>query len=132
MISFRIVLYGNPITKKNNQQIFKSRNGRRFISQSEQYKAYEEACLMQIDGVCRKRIEEPVNLKCVYYMPDLRKVDLTNLLSATNDILVKAGVLSDDNSRIVVSMDGSRVYVDRNKPRVEIEIIPFEFIQKEV
>jgi Holliday junction resolvase RusA-like endonuclease len=49
-------------------------------------------------------------------------VDLVNLVEATCDILVDAGVLVDDNSGIVTSHDGSRVLYDKTDPRVEIEI----------
>ena len=55
-------------------------------------------------------------------MPTRHKVDLTNLLNATCDILVEAGTIEDDNSRIIVSHDGSRVLYDKENPRVEIEI----------
>lgn len=58
----------------------------------------------------------------MYYMATRRKVDLANLIEATCDILVKAGVLADDNSKIVAAHDGSRVELDRKNPRVEIEI----------
>jgi Holliday junction resolvase RusA-like endonuclease len=47
---------------------------------------------------------------------------MVNLMEATLDILVDAGVLADDNSRIVVSHDGSRVMLDRENPRAEITI----------
>ena len=49
-------------------------------------------------------------------------VDLANLLEATNDMLVKHGVLADDNRKIVASHDGSRVFLDREHPRVDITI----------
>ena len=55
-------------------------------------------------------------------MPTKRRVDLNNLLEATTDMLVHYGVLEDDNSNIVYSHDGSRVYVDRDNPRTEIYI----------
>lgn len=55
-------------------------------------------------------------------MPTRHRVDLTNLLNATNDILVDCGVLKDDNSRIIVSHDGSRVKYDKENPRAEIFI----------
>lgn len=45
-----------------------------------------------------------------------------NLLEAADDALVTAGVLADDNSKIVVSHDGSRVLLDRDTPRTEIYI----------
>lgn len=78
--------------------------------------------MRQIPGLARKSINQPVNLKCVYYMQTRRRVDLLNLLEATCDILVDAGVLEDDNCKIVVSHDGSRVLYDKSNPRVEIEI----------
>lgn len=64
-----------------------------------------------------------MNVRCVYYMPTRRRVDLTNLLEATDDLLVRAEVLADDNSQIVAAHDGSRVRLDRENPRVEIEIV---------
>ena len=55
-------------------------------------------------------------------MPDRRRVDLVNLLEATCDILVKAGVLDDDRATIVAGHDGSRVKYSKECPRTEIEI----------
>lgn len=117
----KLTILGNPITKKNHQQIVKI-GTRHSLIQSKQYRQYENDCLWQIPGSSKILISEPVNVKCIYYMQTRRRVDLVNLLEATNDILVKAGVLDDDNSRIVVSHDGSRVMWDKNNPRVEIEI----------
>lgn len=55
-------------------------------------------------------------------MKTKHRVDLTNLLAATCDILTDCGVIADDNYKIVVSHDGSRVDFDKSNPRVEIEI----------
>ena len=38
-------------------------------------------------------------------------------------MLVRAGVLADDHSGIIAAHDGSRVRLDRENPRVEIEIV---------
>lgn len=117
----RITLYGCPITKKNSQRIVHT--GQYFrILPSKQYERYEADCLAQITGDMKRQIDTPVNLKTVYYMPTRRKVDLVNLVEATCDILVAAGVLADDNCRIVTGHDGSRVYYDKHNPRVEIDI----------
>lgn len=119
----RFVLYGTPRTKKNSQQILTNkRTGRAFIAPSAAYKAYERDCLRQITGMHRVGLSEPVNLKAVYYMPTKRRVDLVNLLEATNDILVHAAVLTDDHSGVIVSHDGSRVRYDKHNPRAEITI----------
>jgi len=59
-------------------------------------------------------------------MQTRRRVDLVNLLEATCDMLVKYKVIEDDNNKIVVSHDGSRVFYDKENPRVEITIMKAE------
>ena len=112
----------NPRTKKNSQQIMVNRNtGKPFITQSKKYKEYEKNCgwFLKIPD---KPIDSPVNVKCVFYRENQIRCDLTNLLEAIDDILVSYGVLSDDNYTVIVSHDGSRVYVDKTNPRTEITI----------
>ena len=58
-------------------------------------------------------------------MSTKRKVDLTNLLEAIDDVLVKCNVLLDDDSNIIKSHDGSRVYYDKENPRTEVYIEVF-------
>lgn len=90
---------------------------------SAKYKKFEKDCkpfMPKMD----EPISEPVNVCCTYYMPTKRRVDLVNLQEASLDILVKYGVLEDDNSNIVVSMNGSRVFYDKDNPRSEIIITP--------
>lgn len=93
------------------------------ILPSEKYKRFEKECEPYMPSV-EEPIDYPVNIQCVYFMPTRRRVDLVNLQEATLDILVKYGVLADDNSNIVVSMDGSKVYHDKDAPRSEITITP--------
>lgn len=89
---------------------------------SKQYKDYEVACAEFITQLPFNTIDCPVNVKCEYYMPTKRRVDLVNLEEATLDVLVAYGIIADDNSNIVASMDGSRVFYDKKNPRTEIEI----------
>lgn len=113
-----------PVTKKNSQRIVLVK-GRPMVIPSAKYKEYEKACSLYV----HKRIvpiDIPVNVRCMYYMPTHRRVDLVNLEECTLDILVKYGVLADDNSNIVVAMDGSRVLYDKENPRTEITITPIE------
>lgn len=118
-----LVLYGNPATKKNSMQIYKNKKtGQSFLSQSARYKEYAKDCGRQITGKYKKEIDYPINLKCVYYRKTKHRVDLTNLLAATCDILTDYGVIADYNYKIVKSHDGSRVIFDKDRPRVEIEI----------
>ena len=112
-----------PITKKNSQQIAINRKtGRRFIVQSEKYKAYERDAIPYIRSVLQYGVTPPVNVKCLFYMSTRRRVDLVNLLGCIDDIMVKAGLLPDDNYKVIQSHDGSRVLYDKDNPRTVIEI----------
>lgn len=123
MIKFTIPL--TPTSKKNSQQILINKaTGRPFIMPSKAYKQYERDALYFIPK--QIFINYPVNVKCLFYMPTRRKCDLTNLLEAVDDIMVKAGLLADDNYTIIQSHDGSRVFYDKERPRTEVIIYPIE------
>lgn len=126
MIHFTIPL--NPISKKNSQQIFVNRNtGKPFIMPSPKFTEYETAAMYFVPHVWHKAaIDYPVNVKCLFYMNTRRKCDLTNMLEAVDDIMVKAGLLSDDNYTIIESHDGSRVLYDKKNPRTEVFIEKIE------
>ena len=116
----KIILYGDPRTKKNSQRaVYRGKHPR--ILHSAAFVAYQKACLLQIRKIASP-ICESVNVQCVYYMQTRRKVDLANLIEATTDILVAAKILADDNSKIVAAHDGSRVYLHDPVPRAEITI----------
>lgn len=121
---FRFVIPLVPRTKKNSQRIMVGPGGRRIVAPSEAYKAYErDAAWFIPKGVC---IDEPVNIKAIFRMPTRRRVDLTNLLEALDDVLVKAGFLTDDNSTIVAGHDGSRVVYDKANPGTEVTVTKME------
>lgn len=111
-------IFEEPRTKKNSQRLVVAGN-RPIILPSKQYKEFEEAALWYVP---RLNIDYPVNIKALFYMKTKRRVDLTNLLEALDDVLVKGGCLVDDNSNIVKGHDGSRVLYDKNNPRIEVEI----------
>ena len=123
MIKFVIPL--QPISKKNSQQIFlNSKTGKPFIAPSKKYKEYETAAAWFIPR--NIYIDKPVNVKCLFYMKNRQKCDLTNMLEAIDDVMVRAGLLADDNYTIVQAHDGSRILHDKEKPRTEVYI---EFMQ---
>lgn len=107
-----------PVTKKNHGRIV-HRGGRPILLPSEQFVKYQDEAgiflkPLNIDCMC--------NIKCLFYMPTRRIVDLVGLLQAVDDVLVHYNVIKDDNSRIVQSHDGSRVLYDKENPRTEIYI----------
>ena len=124
-IAFTIL--GQPATKKNSQRMVSVRSretgkNRMIPLPSAQYEKYKNDFMWQVPYTAKLKIAKPINVQCVYYMGTHRKVDLTNLLEATDDILIDANVIEDDNCSILASHDGSRVLYDKENPRVEITI----------
>ncbi len=120
-----ITILGTPRTKKNNQiPVTNKATGRTMILQSKAYREYERDSIGQIakTSAYGMKIDTPVNVRCLFYMPTRRVVDLSNLLSAISDVLVRGEVLADDNSRIIRGYDGSRVLYDKENPRTEVFI----------
>ena len=121
-IVYQAVIPIHPITKKNSQKIIvNSRTRRPMIIQNERYTEYE----IQAGWFLKKPkqpIDYPVNIECRFYRKNAVRCDLTNLLEAIDDVLVKYGIIKDDAFTILQSHDGSRVYVDKDRPRTEIII----------
>ena len=114
-----------PRTKKNSQSIIMVR-GRPIIIPSKYFKQFEKECNLLIPKKYRLKINTPVNIKAIFYMDNRRRVDLTNLLEALDDMLVTTRVIADDNRDIIVGHDFSRVYYDKQRPRIELEITKVE------
>lgn len=109
-----------PCIKKNSQQIIFNKKYKRYmIIQGPQYLKYEKDCK---DYIPNLKINYPVNIKTVFYMPTRRKVDLSNLLEAIHDVMTKYGCIEDDNCNIIYSIDGSCVKYDKENPRTEVTI----------
>lgn len=100
------------------------------IIPSKLYKQFEDECLATIPKKYRTNIDYPVNIKAIFYTQSRRKIDLTNLLEALDDMLVKAEVIKDDNRDIVASHDFSRVFYDKENPRIEVEIERVEMYER--
>lgn len=119
-----ITIPGEPRTKKNSQQILINKaTGRPFIMPSKEAKAYSKLFAVYAPRL-KEPISEPVNIQCLYYRSTRRRVDLVNLLEMTADCLVECGIISDDNRNVMYSVDGSRVFYDKEHPRTEITIEP--------
>lgn len=121
MIKFTIPV--RPATKKNSGQIITIK-GRPILLPSPKYREFEKECLPYLNHVKTEAgiINYPVNLECLFYMETRRRVDLANLLNAIDDAAVKSGLILDDNRDIIAAHDGSRVFYDKNNPRIEITI----------
>lgn len=109
-------------SKKNSQQIIVNpKTNRPMIIQSKYYHEFEQNCGYFLKRFAR-HIATPINLKCTFIVPDKRKRDIANLLNAIQDILVKYGVIEDDNYNIVQSVDGTRIIYEKGREETIIEI----------
>lgn len=120
----KFTLNVKPRTKKNHSQLVTLKTGRQMMLPSKQYREFEKEIINEVETNCGniETIDYPINLKCSFFKEKNYRSDLTGYLQAIQDALVKAKLLLDDNSNIVASTDGSRVFLDRNNPRIEIEI----------
>ena len=132
-------ILGPPATKKTSQRIVRNkRTGRMWVRPSERTDNWTASAVAQLKrqyghgqryvGVDRRRgivtfgtgaIITPVNVRALVYRAANRG-DLVNYLQAIADALEAAGVV--ENDRLIVSWDGSRLLLDRKRPRVELEL----------
>ncbi len=121
MIEFTLPI--RPATKKNSGQIV-MRGKYPVLLPSKQYLAFEKSCLPYLNHVktTAGTINYPVNIQCHFFTETKRKIDLTNLLNAIDDAMVKSGLIIDDNRDIIAAHDGSRVFHDKFNPRIEVKI----------
>lgn len=120
-VSFTISIA--PVTKKNHGRIVMCGKYPKLLP-SKAYERYTKAAMPFLRAAFKDigTIDYPVNLKCVFYLNRRYKGDLAGYLQAVQDLLVEAGILSDDNRNIVASVDGSEVLYDKANPRTEVTI----------
>ena len=130
-MTYHFIIPGTPITKKNSMQMaYNPKTKRWFPVPSKAYKAYEKKAKEAFkEGAPSEPINYPVRVKCAYFLPlnkdgskPKKAPDLTNLLGATNDILVKYHILADDNIEIIESHDGSYAMFTAKEPFTDIVI----------
>lgn len=128
---------GEPRTKKNSQMIAGGgkrchacgKPAKQWIRQGKANDKWAELAGWQLRTQRRPRrpIDFPVIVRYRYYTKidyqnSKAKIDENNLNEAMDDILVNVGILADDNIRVVAGHDGTRVFHDKDNPRVEIYI----------
>lgn len=119
----KIIIPLTPRTKKNSQQIRKNHvTGQRFVAPSNTFLVYQNQCFPYLYQMRSNAdaLPYPLNIKCLFYMPTKRRVDLVNLLEAIDDILVHYKIIVDDSAAHIGGHDGSRVLYDKENPRTEI------------
>jgi len=131
---FHKVIYGKFYAKKNSARSFINKyTGKMGRTVSVNYSSWEKDAMKQL-GFCSngkflndkgrvKGIDFPVIFKCHFYNYDKRKRDISNYYEGCQDLFVDAGILKDDNFKIIIGHDGSRMFIDKESPRIEITIL---------
>lgn len=117
-------------TKKNHQTIAGSgpkcplcgKRAKQFIRQGHANTAYTAQAAQYLSPRPPRPIEGPVWIQYKIFMKTRRRVDDLNLYASLDDLLVKEGVLQDDNIAVIRCRDGSFVGYDKEAPRAEIYI----------
>lgn len=125
----RIVLNGDPVSKRRNQQVFNNK-GKTVIVPCREYRDYLKECIGQINASeVRRGVSEPVNVRCTFFLKHHRYVSLNELIEGAVEALTESGVLAGAHSDIIKGNDYSRIEYDSLNPRTEIVITPM--IEKE-
>ena len=128
----QFIVYGNPITKKNNRN-FNRTTGRPY--KSKELIAYETDAYYQLiqqrqelkkDGMFSAAISTRQCIKYSVYLNSKRKRDATNLVEAAQDALVKAGIITDDNytilNPVIILVNTGRAF----NAHIMIDLIPYQ------
>lgn len=108
-----------PRTKKNSARVVRMGNFTKVLP-SVAYEKYARLAKQYMPTVVT--IDEPVNVKAVFYTDSTRPIDLANLLNGLDDILKDNKVVVDDNTDIIATHDGSYVVKKAKVPRTEVTI----------
>lgn len=116
-----------PISKKNSKR-WLMRGRRPFLIPSEAYEKFEKEALFQIRnqlGADFKTFDQPVSATYNFVLKGRIKADVDNLISGINDILEKAGVVSDDDFIVCGAFSKSQGAPDWTT-YIEIEDFPLD------
>lgn len=121
MKSVTFFIEGNTPSKKNDRTIG-VRNGRVFNVPSKRYREWHDSAMWQLKGMKNLKLKPPYSITYSFWFKDRRKHDLDNAQASVNDLLKDAGVIEDDDSKMLVETHCYYKGVSKEVPRVKIEI----------
>ena len=117
-------LPGAPRTKKNRGKIWKA-GKRTIIMPSEPWMDWRNALSVwaTVERIARPHIAAPTNCAAIFYR-DRKSGDAVGYYQGLADVLEELGIVADD--KYITQWDGSRLEIDRERPRVELTLTPVE------
>ena len=109
-------------SKKNSKRIISFGNGRRGLISSKNYLQWEEEQLWLLKTHKHKTVKKCDSIVVGLYFEYNRRKDLSNVWEGVGDLLVKAGILEDDNFNVIPILQIS--YLGKRSPSLcTVEII---------
>lgn len=119
---WRFIIQGAPRTKKNSN-IVTTKGKHPRVLPSAAFSKWNRIAQMELARVRAKYTGFPIaveiNVRALFYR-DAERGDAVGYYQALADALQEGGILIDD--KYAVSWDGSRLLVDKENPRVEVQI----------
>jgi Holliday junction resolvase RusA-like endonuclease len=122
MMLFSCKIMGRVISKKNSKRIYRNRHtGKPFIVSSLKHETWEKSAVLAVRNSWRG--DEPISkaLEATYrfYFKNRQgEPDTSNCIEAPQDVLKKAGVITDD--KIIKRVIAEKFFGE--EPRTEIEL----------
>ena len=117
-----IIIKGR-IPSKKNSKIIVCRGKFPLLLPSKKYQEWHKEATSQIKRLVPEKPIESCSVILTLYAPDKRKADLTNKAESIMDLLVDNSFLLDDNWFVVKSLRLIFGGVDRENPRVIVDIL---------
>ena len=122
---FKLTIHGRIPSKKNGKRIIRHGNIPCIIS-SKDFCEWEKDMIKTLLPYAGKLSGQTgLCITCDFYLPDLRRCDLSNKFESIADILHHESLKIIDDDRFTILSEVHLVYrgIDRNNPRVEITIL---------
>ena len=120
-----IMIPGQTPSQKNSKQIIPSRPPRLVDNKIVREWRNKTAKYLQ-ENYKNDLKEKQVIAIYTFYLKDRVRRDIDNMISSCNDALVQAGILSDDNWK-VLRIGGAEATLDKDNPRAEIVLVEDEW-----
>ena len=121
-----ITIPGQTTSQKNSKQIIPSRPPR--LVDNPIVKKWRVDTAKYLAGTYKEDLKDKQVIAIyTFYLKDRVRRDIDNMISSCNDALVQAGILSDDNWK-VLRIGGAEALLDKDNPRAEITLVEDEWI----
>lgn len=123
-VGMELTILGQTPSKKNSR--INTRSGRSFPSK--RYTEWHKSASEQLETILKDEVTINSDSKCeinyMFYVQDLRRRDVSNMIESINDLFVDLKLVEDDDWKHVRIGFGD-AELDRENPRAEISIIPY-------